>query len=139
MKKIPGLDRILLVDDDEMANFIHLRAIKKAEIDVVVDVARNALEALEVLKESNKGAASSSIQPNLIFLDINMPFMDGWEFLDEYKKIFENRQEQIIILMLTTSLNPDDEKRSESRKEISMFLNKPLTTEKLETVLQKFF
>ncbi|EQA43594.1 response regulator receiver domain protein [Leptospira broomii serovar Hurstbridge str. 5399] len=131
MRKIAGLERILLVDDDEMANFIHQRAIKKLDLDVQVDVAHDGLLAIDVLK--------SNRSPNLIFLDIRMPRMDGWEFLEEYRKLNASDKERIIILMLTTSLNPDDQERSQKFSEISLFINKPLSPEKLETILEQFF
>ncbi|EPG75546.1 response regulator receiver domain protein [Leptospira fainei serovar Hurstbridge str. BUT 6] len=131
MRKVAGLERILLIDDDEMANFIHQRAIKKLELDVQVDVAHDGVVALDILK--------SNRSPNLIFLDIRMPRMDGWEFLEEYRKLNSNEKERIIILMLTTSLNPDDQERSQKFEEISLYINKPLSPEKLETIIEQFF
>jgi CheY-like chemotaxis protein len=66
-----------------------------------------------------------------------MPAMDGWEFLDEYRKI--NLADRIIVVMLTTSLFPEDKLRAESMPEISGFENKPLTVQKLANVLEKYF
>ena len=66
-----------------------------------------------------------------------MPAMDGWEFLDEYKKL--NIETRIIVVMLTTSLFPEDKLRAEKIPEISGFENKPLTEEKLTGVLEKYF
>lgn len=77
--------------------------------------------------------------PDLIFLDINMPAMNGWEFLARYNELEQSHKGKIVMVMLTTSLNPDDELRAYKIPEISGFESKPLTTKKLDGILEKYF
>jgi CheY-like chemotaxis protein len=139
MKKRDGLACILLVDDDEATNFLNTRVIKKLDATVKVQVAYNGREALDYLKPKAPGAKTENCQmPSLIFLDINMPGMDGWEFLEEYRKLPDEQTNQIKILMLTTSMNPDEEKRAMEIPEVKGFINKPLTPEKLERIINVY-
>jgi CheY-like chemotaxis protein len=131
MKK--KLNCILLVDDNPADNFIHSRVIKNAEITENIAVVENGQQALDYLLNSE------NIQPDLIFLDINMPIMDGWEFIDEYLKLGLSKEKQIIIAMLTTSFNPSDKERADKRPEILYFASKPLKTEILLEVARKNF
>jgi CheY-like chemotaxis protein len=122
----------MLIDDNEDDNFYHKMIIQKVDITEHIEVAESGFEALDFLRKEIK-------IPQLIFLDINMPAMNGWEFLDEYKKLSDAQKAQIIIIMLTTSLNPADRKRSEKISEINGFEIKPLTPEKLTKIVERYF
>jgi len=139
MKKITGLDCIILVDDDKITNFINKKVIKRADIDVTIKVNYNGTEALNYLKEMDQGSSSEFPRPGIIFLDINMPGMSGWDFIDEYKKLPCMQKEKIIIAMLTTSVNPDDEHIANATPEINIYLKKPLTVKKLEETIDTYF
>ena len=128
------LEEILLVDDSEADNFLHKRVIKKVGCSARVEVREDGREALEYL-DSTRG--TDPPLPSLIFLDLNMPAVDGWEFLEAYQK--RDGRRPPIIVMLTTSHNPDDRTRAESHSCVSDFLTKPLTPESLQAVLDKFF
>lgn len=130
------LNSILLIDDDEPTNFINSLVIKKAECAEKVIVKQGAYEALQYLKSLDEGVHPC---PDLIFLDINMPAMNGWDFLEEYRLLEEKHKGKVIIVMLTTSLNPDDEEKARNIKEINDFKNKPLTLDILKEVLLKYF
>jgi CheY-like chemotaxis protein len=78
-------------------------------------------------------------QPELIFLDINMPGMNGWEFLEHYKQLPEGLQNAMIVVMLTTSENPDDKARAATQGMLADFKSKPLTKEMLEEVINKYY
>jgi CheY-like chemotaxis protein len=130
------LHSILLVEDDEATNFISQMVIKKMDCANHVHVAWNGAEALDYLKNCNN---SSNGQPDLILLDINMPALNGWEFLDEYHKLGEQEKGRVVVVMLTTSMNPDDHKRAISHPDVSGFRNKPLTTGLMEDILDAYF
>ncbi|MDQ3110211.1 MAG: response regulator [Bacteroidota bacterium] len=131
MKK--KLNCILLIDDDPDDNFFHQRIIKKMEITNAIHVARNGIEALDYLKDEKQ------VIPELIFLDINMPRMNGWEFLEQYQHLDEKQKARITIMMLTTSANPDDVKRANEIKDVTGIKTKPLSIEMLNEILAQHF
>ena len=133
------LNCVLLIDDDEPTNFLSGMIIEEANCSKHVQVMPTGKEALKYLASSQQSKNNSLPYPELIFLDINMPAMDGWEFLDEYKTLTKDHQKKIIVIMLTTSLNPDDALRAYETPEISGFENKPITKEKLDKILKKYF
>ena len=96
---------IMLIDDNPDDNFFHEREIKKSDFEIVVIKKNSAVAALEYLK-ANKEVAFKL--PDLIFLDINMDGMDGWEFLKEYNLLAKELQSKVVIIMLTTSESSDE-------------------------------
>lgn len=93
MKKFAELDCILLVDDDEATNFINEILIEECEIDTHIEICPTAESALKYLNsEVEFNGTIKYPQPGIILLDINMPGMDGWEFLDEYANYQERRK-----------------------------------------------
>jgi CheY-like chemotaxis protein len=139
LRKIAGLDFILLVDDDEATNFLNQRVIRKADLNAEVQVAYNGKEALEYLTNTGKFTGQQPLPTEgLILLDINMPGMNGWEFLEAYKKLPDEQTHKIKILMLTTSNNPDEEKMAIDIPEVKGFISKPLTPEKLEKAINVY-
>ena len=77
--------------------------------------------------------------PDLILLDINMPIVNGWEFMDKYQSLSAEQKAKIVVVMLTTSLNPDDRSRAESIKDIKDFVSKPLDETTLKDIIEKHF
>lgn len=126
------LNTIMLIDDDEPTNFLSRMLIEEARCAEHIQVADSGKVALDYLSKSNNS-------PDLIFLDINMPAMNGWEFLEKYKELEKAKQGKIVIIMLTTSLNPDDKVKAGQIPEISGFENKPLSSELIERVIKKYF
>jgi CheY-like chemotaxis protein len=131
MKK---LNTILLIDDDEGDNFYHRLILEESAISHSIETSYYAEEALEYLRNNDHVPAI-----DLIFLDINMPRMNGFEFIDEYAKLDGKHKAKIVIVMLSTSLNPSDQARAESNPYIAGFLYKPLSEEKLQEVLATHF
>lgn len=133
---LPILDLILLVDDSEDDNFIHRRAITKAGIAKQVDEVYNGKEAIEYLTNSGKYASRDLAYPtpNMILLDINMPIMNGWEFLDAYNKLDDEVKAQVVVVMLTTSQSPEDLRRARALTTVADFLVKPLDVEKISSL-----
>jgi CheY-like chemotaxis protein len=135
------LNSVLLIDDDEPTNYYTQMIVEESGCTGHIKVAQGGQEALDYLSNTSKqgNAENNYLRPDLIFLDINMPAMDGWEFLDQYKKLNKERHGKVIVVMLTTSLNPDDKTKANEMPEISGFESKPLTEEKLDKILKKHF
>jgi CheY-like chemotaxis protein len=132
------LNCVLVIDDDEPTNFFTQMILEESGCADHIKFVQSGQEALDYLIQSEAGNnAGLYPTPDLIFLDINMPAMDGWEFLEEYKKL--HVVNRIIVVMLTTSLFPEDKIKAEKMPEISGFENKPLTAEKVALVLEKYF
>ena len=133
MKK---LGCIMLIDDNSDDNFYHERIIKKNKAAEKVISIESGAEAIEYLKKKKE---HEHTHPELIFLDINMPGMNGWEFIEEYRKLDHELQSKVIITMLTTSDNPDDFTRAKSLGLQDDFKTKPLTEKMLYEILEKYF
>lgn len=129
------LNSILLIDDDKATNFIHTHLIKKTLVVDTIISKLNGEEAIAYLTTKKDGEYP---QPELIFLDSNMPVMNGWEFIEEYKKS-NFPEKSALIIMLTTSLNPVERERAEKIEIISDFVTKPLTVEYLQDIVKSYF
>jgi response regulator of citrate/malate metabolism len=123
----------MLIDDDPHDNFIHKRAIKKCELENITILTNTAEEALEYFKSGTKPYT------DLVFLDINMPGMNGWEFLEEYNHIDKESQSGTIIIMLTTSSTDEDKERAKSWSFVVEYITKPLTQEIMNNITRKYF
>jgi CheY-like chemotaxis protein len=126
---------ILLVDDDQTTNFLHKLLIDELNITHELLIAQNGQEALEVIKEYG-GCAQKC--PSLILLDINMPIMNGFEFLEAYQQLDLSQKKSITIVMLTTSLYPKDIERAKEFG-INGYLNKPLSEEAMKGIMKEHF
>jgi len=134
MKK--KLNCILLIDDDYPTNLYHKTIIEDADCTDKVIVKTNAIEALEYFKSPFNEA---NPRPNLVFLDINMPKMTGWEFLEEYKELSEEQQAENVIVMLSTSSYPGDLKRANDNPLIKEYRSKPLSENMLYELIGKYW
>ncbi len=126
---------VMLVDDDEISNFISEKIIRNLNIANSIKVVSNGKLALHYVKESCEHADLQILCPDFILLDINMPVMDGFQFLDEFSKLSIPGYDKIKIIILTSSNNPKDVASAEKYK-IDGYINKPLTKEKLENAVK---
>jgi CheY-like chemotaxis protein len=125
------LNCVLIVDDDEINNFINKRLLQKLEIASEVRVMTNGQQGINCLMHH---CFAMEECPELILLDINMPVMDGFEFIEAFHTLnFENK-DKVNIAVLTTSSNPIDKEKM-GKLGIKYYLNKPLTEEKIHDFL----
>jgi CheY-like chemotaxis protein len=130
---INKLSCILLVDDDEADNYIHQMIIESMDITERIVVSENGKEALEFLQNVDENL------PELILLDINMPAINGWEFLKKYNDLKINQKESPVIFMLTTSENTKDKDIAIEIPNVKGFKNKPLTRDALNDIMKNYF
>lgn len=115
----------LLIDDNYIDNFVTRRILESGNFAEQIIVSQSAHDAINSLRDGE-------IMPDVIFLDLRMPIMNGFEFLNELDKIDFNGKETIKIFMLSSSLDPNDVRRSAENKYIAQFIHKPLTHKILE-------
>ncbi|WP_339876532.1 response regulator [uncultured Algoriphagus sp.] len=123
-------DTIFLVDDDPINNLINKRLIGK------VGITENIIEFLEGEEALIKLKDIDPKQSLLIFLDINMPVLNGWEFLDKYQKMHSDRSDKIVIL--SSSIDYQDRFKAQEYSIVSGFLEKPLTLDKIRMQMEKY-
>jgi CheY-like chemotaxis protein len=137
MKK---LECILLVDDNANDNYYHLLTIRETISTKQVKTVRDALQAIDYLEKGKTDPVRCPF-PDLIFLDINMPGMDGFEFLQEIRErglFFDNKP---VIVVMTNSLNEENERNAKQNfaGEVVAFIKKPLTSDVLNGILENYF
>ena len=128
MRKLRG---ILLVDDNETSNFLNERLLKRMALTDNIIILNNGKQALEYMEELSRQPAT--LKPELVLLDINMPVLDGFEFLELFNQFDEQFREDILISILSTSNHPQD--TGKATRFNAHYLTKPLTTEKIENLL----
>jgi len=121
----------MVIDDDSTFLFIFRKQIEKLEDINIVNESRNGLEAINYLKNNlnNTGAL-----PDLIALDLNMPVMDGWDFLNEFGKVCEKDSFDAPVCILSSTINQADFDRANSYESVKTFFSKPITSEQLKTM-----
>ena len=120
---------IILIDDDLSVNYFHRRLITLLNLSEDVHTFFNGKQALEGIVEINKTAIPG--QKALIFLDLNMPLISGWEFLEEFEKLKGNLTIVCEIHVISASLNPVDKERAEQNPNVISYIGKPLSKETL--------
>lgn len=123
------VEKLLLVDDDEGMNYLHHRILEKSGLVKNVLVKNNGHEALKYLRDNEDSL------PELIFFDINMPVMGGWDIVEELIKVPLRNLENSKIYILTSSINPEDFDRAEKNQIVRGIIEKYLSEEKLRAVI----
>jgi CheY-like chemotaxis protein len=124
---------IMIVDDNPADNRYHQIIIEDLGVATHIQVANSGADALNSLIEYSRSP------PELVFLDINMPKMNGWEFLEAYRNLDIHLKKEIKIIVLTTSLNEEDKEKAEKISEVTDFRVKPLTEEMLIEIMERYF
>lgn len=130
------LKRVVLIDDDQVNNFVCESIIRNEKFADEVISFEWAEDALKYLHEvSDKG---NSHFPDLIFLDINMPGMDGWSFIDEYRKLPQQLTSSCCLFMLSSAVDRKDILTAKSNDEVKEFFSKPLSPEILDIIREEY-
>jgi CheY-like chemotaxis protein len=130
------LNKILLVDDSEAINYIHNYILEEMDIVNEVIIKENGADALVYLLNLIENNASL---PELIFIDINMPRMNAWEFFDTYQTIDLEIRRQTHVILLTSSIDPADMEKAQSISDIEAIRDKPFDEPTLKELLTRFF
>ncbi|ALJ03821.1 hypothetical protein APS56_01050 [Pseudalgibacter alginicilyticus] len=128
-----NLEEVLLIDDNNIDNYINKFIVGKSKITTKITVQCSPVEALDYLKHMEGKF------PKLIFLDIKMPEMDGFGFLEIFDKFPAQKKENCNIVMLTSSHNQFDIERANNNPYVKKYLIKPLDLTKLKDVLKDVF
>jgi response regulator RpfG family c-di-GMP phosphodiesterase len=125
IKKTSSLQTVWFIDDDEINNMLSERMMKRVMPDAMVKSFLHAEDALEILKYKTEN------YPDAIFLDINMPCMNGWEFLDSLCVL----NISIDVYMLTSSIDSRDQDKASKYTQVNDFISKPLREERLRLII----
>lgn len=124
---------ILLVDDNDADNFLHREVIAEAGFAERVDEVLDGEDAIRFIQEA-EADDDGYFPPACIFLDIRMPRMDGFEFLEAFETLPAERRTSTVIIMLTSSMNERDQERAARFESVGGYLQKPLTVEQLDGI-----
>mgnify|MGYP006074854417 CR=1 FL=1 len=129
------LGEILLIDDSKGTNSLNTRLLREMDVAEHISTALNGRLALDYLLSKNEEGNYPS--PDIIFLDINMPIMGGYQFLKEFKSIEKDEESKRIIVMISTLISNADMEKSMSYSGVKGYQFKPLTKEKVNAVIEQ--
>jgi CheY-like chemotaxis protein len=125
---------VMIVDDNEIDCLINEKMIGAARFADQIYTYSSGTGALDYLRNIDKNQLSTELIPTLIFLDINMPILDGFQFLDEFEKFSDRIKENTKILMVSSSISPRDIERANDNAHVVKYVNKPLSIKTLEGI-----
>lgn len=135
------LNCILLVDDDNLVNLFNKKLIEEVNCTHHVEIKDNVSSAIEYILTSGKLNNQDALlpYPELIFLDIQMPILTGWNFLDFYREVKAQELRLPVVILLSSSINPFNKLRAEINADVSEICPKPLTLNKLRSIIERYF
>lgn len=128
------MNRYLLIDDDEVITMIHPAIIRRVDKDCHIDISKQSYEALDFL---NKQLAEGNNPPDFIFLDINMPMMSGFQFLDNLSDQLIDFLKNSQVIMLSSSIDPRDIEKAKQYQIVKDFISKPLSIDYISNIINK--
>ncbi|MFB9076848.1 response regulator [Flavobacterium procerum] len=131
------LEQILCIDDDPITLMLCKKVIARSSFSNEIITAQNGEEALHYFNTLKYANTKSNIKPELIFLDLNMPIMGGWEFLDHFTSSAYSDFNKASVIVLSSTIDPDDLAKAKKYPIIIDFLSKPITQAMLEYLKKK--
>ena len=132
VKKLPIIG---IIDDDTIYHFILTSIINKNKLAESILSFLDGEKAIQYLTENKM---NNEKIPDVLFLDVNMPIMDGWMFIEEYARIKMNITKKILVFMLSSSANPTDIERADKISEISNYIIKPQNLEEVKMIFENY-
>lgn len=126
----------MIIDDDEVNNFIMIRLIKETELSVICTSALNGQKAIKKLERFHRNGGIDF--PDIILVDLEMPVMDGFDFLRRYEELFFAHYPHIQIYMVSSSIRSEDRSRAKSFMSVSNFISKPLPIAALAEIISQY-
>lgn len=124
------MKHVLIIDDDQILVYLVQHAFRSVLSNYKCSVAETGKAGIEFLRENPDNL------PDLILLDINMPIMNGWDFLNEYRQLA--REKDIPIVILSSTVDPSDKEKADSYDEVKQFISKPFTVEKAKDLKHEY-
>lgn len=124
---------LLIIDDDEVFVYLTKKTIQQTNLINLINVFGNGLDAINFLKENIDNPDSL---PEIILLDLSMPIMDGWDFLEDYLLLMPTLSRKINIYIVSSSISPFDIVKAKSISAVSDYIIKPITREKLIEIIK---
>jgi CheY-like chemotaxis protein len=129
------LETIMCIDDDPITQMLIKKVVQKVAFSKEIITAQNGEEALGILNQLKSGNnKATNISPQIIFLDLNMPVMGGWEFLDFFNTLNYSEFNTIKVVILTSTIDPEDIEKSKTYPNVITFQSKPITVEMLDHI-----
>ncbi len=122
--------KIFIIDDDPISIFFTERALQMGGVQAKIQTYLSAEEALTFLRK-----ATVDELPDIIFLDLNMPQVDGWEFLESFEQLQEKARNKSLIYILTSSLDTSDVAKADDYQIVKGFIHKPISSDDIDTIL----
>lgn len=129
------INTVLTIDDDEVTQMLNKFHLNTEKFCTNIIEASNGMEAIEFFRKLDNGEIPMDSFPEIIVIDLNMPMMDGWEFVEAFKKEFPHFEDKTKIFILSSTINPADQERAKYEKSIAAFLEKPLNVNNLKNVM----
>jgi CheY-like chemotaxis protein len=125
---------VFLIDDDNIYQFTARKILESTGLAKHIQSFYNGSEAIKYFKESTNLEAENF--PDVIFLDINMPVMNGWEFLEEYHNLYGNFPKPVVVYVVSSSIDSYDIKKSKQYKAVTDYIVKPVTRIKYQELIE---